>query len=143
MSDHTYVILDGRLENIRGIAAEGLPGKLQKPILGRGNDVLNRESGVIYSVFASHKILRNQRTVHPRQHVIMQRVHLAESRAHLAAFCDKASRQRREGDKSFFQIDARFAKGYEEVTARFGMVDGFQPTSDSCISNVGVGLIGL
>src|ERR1041384_2769516 len=113
MTDHAYVILDGRLENIRGIAAESLPGKLQKPIVRRGNNVLNGESGVIYSVFATNKILRNQRAVHPGQHVIMQRVHLAKSRSHLATFCYKAGWQRREGDKAFFQIDSLFAKGDE------------------------------
>src|SRR5882724_5509191 len=118
MPDHTNVILDRGGEDVTGIAPEGLPRKLQKPIFGRWQDMLNGEPGVINSVFAAHKVLRHQRTIHPGQYVIVHRVHLAESRAHLATSCYKAGRQGCKGDVAFFQIDSRFAERKEEVSSR-------------------------
>src|SRR5947209_4065878 len=118
MPHHAHVILDGRRENIRGITTESLSGKLQKPILRRRNDVLNGESSIIDSILTAYKILRHQRTIHPWQHMVMQRVHLTESRAHLSTSGDEARRQRGKRNVAFFQVDSFFAKGNEEVAAR-------------------------
>src|SRR5258708_14236291 len=126
MPDHAHVIFYRGCEYIGRIAAEGMARKFKEPVPGGRNYVLNRKSGIINSVFATHKVLRYQRTVHPGQHVAVHRVHFAKGRAHLAAFGNKAGRQRSEGDVTLFQVDSGFAEGEEEVASRVRIDNGLK-----------------
>src|SRR5207249_1339632 len=114
VADDAQIVFVGGLEHIAGVTTEALPGELQKPVPGSGNNVLDRDSGIVNAVFTTYKILIDQRTVYPGQHVIVQGVDLAEGGAHLARLCYKTFRQRSESDETLFQVDAFFAKGDEE-----------------------------
>src|SRR5438309_12051331 len=115
------VVFDTRSKDVSGIAAESLAGKFQEPILWRGKDMLNGNTGIVNPILAAHEILRNQRTIHPGQHVIVHGVNLSERSSHFASPGQKTFWQRREGDVSLFQVHASFTKADEEITARIGI----------------------
>src|SRR5262249_6896909 len=79
MPNYAHVILHLCSKNIGRVAAVDLSGKVHKPVLGRGKDVLNRDAGIVNAVLTAHQVLRHQRTVHPRQHMVVHGVDLAES----------------------------------------------------------------
>ena len=54
MAHCTQVVLVRSPEYIAGIAAEALPGELDKPVLGRGNDVLHGNTGIVDAIFSAH-----------------------------------------------------------------------------------------
>ena len=68
----------------------------------------------------------HQRPVGPGQHVVVERVHLAERRAHLADLREQPARQGRERQESFFDVDALLAERDEEVGTRVGIDDGLE-----------------
>ena len=110
-------------ENVLAVAAEDLRGAFQEEALGRGKNAAERQARVVDAVFAAHQILGDQRPVDPGQHVVVQRVDLAEGRAHLADFELQSGGQRGEGDVALFQIDALLAEGEEEIGAGVGVDD--------------------
>src|SRR5260370_8291410 len=114
----------GRGEEMGWIAAKALTRKLQEPILGRRNNVLNGNPGVVDAVFAADQVLRHQRTVHPGQYVVVQRVHFAEGSAHFAAFSDESGRQGREGEKAFFGGNSGVREREKKVSSSGGMDNG-------------------
>src|SRR5438270_501947 len=57
VADDAQVVFVGRLEHIAGVATEALPGELQEPVPGSGNDVLDRDSGIVNAVFTTYKVL--------------------------------------------------------------------------------------
>src|SRR5947209_3377276 len=126
MADYAQVILVRGPEYIARVAPETLPGELHKPVLRDGNDVLHRNAGIINAILSAHQVPCNQRTVYPRQHVVVQRIYLAEGRAHLSRPGHKTFRQRREGNKTFFQVHALLAKRDEEISRRIWIDNGLQ-----------------
>src|SRR5215813_3256753 len=58
--------------------------------------------------------------------MVVQCIHLAEGRAHLACFGYEILGQRSEGDETFFQIHTFFTEGDEEVGASVRIDDGLQ-----------------
>src|SRR5438045_8983265 len=83
--DYAQISLVGGFEYVTGVAAKSLAGEFHKPVPGCGNNVLNRDSGIVNSILAAHQIARHQRTVNPGQYVVMQSIHLAKGGAHLAS----------------------------------------------------------
>ena len=79
--------------------------------------------GIVDPVFAADEVVDDERTIGPRQHVVVQAVHLAERRAHLADFRQEPARQRRERQESFLDADAFLAERDEEVGARIRIDD--------------------
>ena len=104
------------------VAAEHLAGCFEEDP-GIRNQPRHRKAGVADAVFAAYQVVDHERTVGPGQNVIVERVHLAERRAHLANFCQQSSRQRRERDKPFLDIHALFSERNEEVGARVRIDD--------------------
>ena len=90
----------------------------RKMPFGAGKMRLERKPRVVDSILAADQVLRYQRPVGPGQHVIVQRVHLAEGRAHLADLQMQSGGQGGERKIAFFQIHAVFAEADEEVGAR-------------------------
>ena len=72
--------------------------------------MLYRNSSIIDSIFAADQVLRDQGTIGPGKHMIMQGIHLAKGGAHLTHLGDKALGQRGKGDKALLQIHACFSK---------------------------------
>ena len=95
----------------------------RKRPFGDGKNAAERKARVVDAVLAAHQVLGDQRPVDPGQHVVVQRVDLAERGAHLADFELQSGGQRGEGDVSLFQIHALFAEGEEEIGARVGVDD--------------------
>ena len=125
MADHADVAPGGRPEEGAAVPAEHLAGGFEEdpPV---GNQPRHRNAGVADAIFAAHEVAGDERPVGPRQHVIVQGVHLAERRPHLADFRQQAAGQRGERDEAFFEIDALFAERNEEVGARVGIDHGLK-----------------
>ena len=113
-------LLRGPEEFIR-ISPKNLSGSFQKNVLGGRQDSGNRKSDVINPVLAAHQALRHQRTVNPREHVIVESIDLAERRAHLADLRHQTGGQRGESQIALFQVHAFFSKRKEEIGARVGV----------------------
>src|SRR5215831_9393087 len=115
MSDDADVVLHLGSKHISRVAAVSLAGKFHKPVLGRGNDVLDRDAGIVDSVFTPNQVLGYKRTIYPGKHVIMQRVDLAEGGAHLAGLYHESLGQRSESKETFLEIDSYFSERDKEV----------------------------
>ena len=114
------------LKYIAGVAAEELAGDVQEKSLGCRKNTLDRNPSIVDAVFAADQVGGDQWTVNPRQHVIVQSVHLAECRAHLADPGDESCRKSGEGNVTLFEIHALFTKGDEKVAARIGIDNRLQ-----------------
>ena len=88
--------------------------------------MLKRNSGIVNPILTAHQILSDQRTIHPGQHVIVQRIYLTKSGAHLARFGNKSRRQSGEGDEALFQVNPSFTERDKEIGARVGVDNGLQ-----------------
>src|SRR5262245_57484452 len=107
MRDRAQITLVVRLKDqfvaFTGVAAKDLSSGRQKNAFRKGDDALDRDSGVVNAVLAANQVLRDQRTVYPWQDMVVHRVHFAERRSHLAHLGDEALRERREGDIAFLE----------------------------------------
>src|SRR5947207_2557971 len=54
VADDAQIVFVGGLEHIAGVTTEALPGELQKPVPGSGNNVLDRDSGIVNAVFTTY-----------------------------------------------------------------------------------------
>src|SRR6266700_4792463 len=97
-------------KNVVGVAAKTLPGGFEKNAFRRRQDPLQREASIVNSVFTANEVGSNQWAVHPRQHVIVQRVDLAERRSHLANFGHEARGQRSESYVALLEIHTLFTE---------------------------------
>ena len=122
MTDVAEVAPLSRMVQVAGVAAEHLPGRLEK-YPGVRNQPRDRDARIVDPIFAAHQILRDQRPVGPRKHVVVQSVDLAERRAHLADSHQQSPRQRRERHVAFLEADTFFAEGDEEIGARVRIDD--------------------
>src|SRR3954471_1280145 len=97
-------------ENCVRITTENLPSGFQKYPLRGWDDSLERNSGVIDSVFPAHQVCRNQRTIHPGKNVIMHQIDFAECGTHFADFGDKTRGQRGKRYISLLKVYAFFSE---------------------------------
>src|SRR5882672_1522124 len=126
MADNAEILAARSLEQIVGIAAKNLGCTLEKPVFRRGQETRQGEASVVDAVFAANEIIGNERPIDEWQGMIVNRVDLAELRAHFADFQKKPGGERRESDIGLLDIYAGFAKGNEGVGARVGVNDGLQ-----------------
>ena len=86
------------------------------------------------------EVVDDERPIGPRQHVIVQAVHLAEGRAHLADL-----RQQPAGSEVASRILPRghafFTERDEEIGTGIWIQTAWNDASDSCISNAGAGVM--
>ena len=128
MADVAQLAALRRLEQRRaglvlaGGAVEHLAGRLEEDPRVR-NQPRHRNARVVDAVFAADQVLRDQRAIRPRQDVIVERVDLAEGRAHLADLGQQAAGQLGEGDEPFLEVDAFLAERNEEIGARVRVDD--------------------
>src|SRR5204862_2873290 len=77
MADRADVASLNRFEHVAAVAAKHLAGGLEEyPSVGY--EPRHRDAGVADAVFAAHQISGDERPIGPRQHVVMERVDLAE-----------------------------------------------------------------
>ena len=107
--DSLTVLIAAQVADIAQIARAGSSGTASSPESPRNTwPVASRNShgfgisratempGVVDAVFAADQVVDDERPIGPRQHVVVQRVDLAERRAHLADLRQQAAGQRRE-----------------------------------------------
>ena len=69
------------------------------------------------------QVVDDERAIGPRQHVGVQRVDLAERRAHLADLDQQVARQRGQRHEAFLELHAFLAEREEEIGARIRIDD--------------------
>src|SRR5215475_2249525 len=106
MFDRAHVAALLGVKYVVGIAAKDLAGCFEKDAFRGRQNALQRETGIIDAIFAADKIGRNQGTIYPGQHVIVQRVHLSKCRSHLSDLRYEACGKGRESDVAFLEIDS-------------------------------------
>ena len=111
MIDRAHIISPDGMKHIVGVTAKHLPRHIHEKPLGRGKNVLNRKARVVDAIFPAHQVGVDQRTIDPRQHVVVHRIHLAESRPHFPYLCHKTLGDRRERDVTLLHIYAFLAEG--------------------------------
>ena len=126
MCHSTYIASIRRREHVGRVAAKHLPRSFKEDALGSRQNALHREPGVINAVLAADQVRTHQRTIHPGQHVIVHHVDLTKCGSHLADFRHESSRQCREGNVAFLEIDAFLAERHEEIPARVRIDDRLQ-----------------
>src|SRR6059058_4673844 len=102
--------LENALKAFSRITPEHLARGLEKQSFGSGNDTLNRKSRVVYAVFATNQIGRDQGSIDPRQDVVVHRIDFAKGRAHLSYLSHEAFRKSGKGNVTFLQIHAFLAE---------------------------------
>ena len=113
-------------EKVARIAPENLRRALEEDLLGRRDDAAERQSRVVNAVFATDQVLRDQRAIRPRQHVVVQGIDGAEGGAHLAGSHLEATRESRKRDIALFQVDALLAEAEEKICAGVGVENGLE-----------------
>src|ERR1044071_7110906 len=88
MSDIRQVAALARLEQVARVAAIDLPRRFEEQ-RACGNQTRYRNSGIVDTIFAADQVFRHKRTIRPRQHMVVERVDLAERGAHLPTFARK------------------------------------------------------
>src|SRR5260370_11001782 len=126
VADVAHVLVRDALEYGGGVAAKGLPRRFQEDPLGRGEDARDGKAGVINAIFAAQQIVGHHGTIGPLQRVVVNRIHLAEGRAHLADFGDESARQRRKCEVALFHVYALFSEREKEIAAGVWIDDGLQ-----------------
>src|SRR6266496_1657117 len=86
------------MKDVASIAAKYLARSLQENSLRRRQDALDRDSGVVDAILASHQVGADQRPVDPRKHVVVHGVDLTKCRPHLAHLRNDAPWKSRKRD---------------------------------------------
>ena len=81
-----------RAKQVARVAAKHLTGGFEEKPRVR-HEPRHRESGIVDAVFAADQVVHDERPIGPGKHVIVERVDLAERRAHLPDFGQQSAGQ--------------------------------------------------
>ena len=94
-----------------------------RKIHGLRDQPRRRDAGVGDAFFAARQVVGDEGTIGPRNHVAVERVHLAERRAHLSDLDEQPAWNRGEREEALLEIDALLPERHEEVGAGVGIDD--------------------
>ena len=145
VSDVTQVAGLARLVQLAlgGIAAEDLAGRFEEDVADR-NQPRHRHARIADAFFAANQVVDDERAIGPRQHVRVQRVDLAERRAHLAGLeLDRSPGSSVSVAKPSSSSTPSSPNARKKSARAYGSTIAWNETSDSGISSAGDGLISL